>query len=152
MGQLNRVHVEFDEMFANGAFLMGITALRDFALSTKDREVQQRDLDTGELLWIAECIDGDMDARGDKQFKVKIAAAVQPVPPPAAPGTPFRPVEFEGLRVTAWIDNSRCTAAKPGERHQCRARQAVSYSATGLRAPFAGLKRPAAGGTDGKAA
>jgi hypothetical protein len=152
MGSINRVRVKFDEVFLHGAFLMGVTPLRDFELSSKDREVQARDPETGDLLWIAECIDGDMDARGDKQFKVKIAAPFQPEPPPAAPGTPFRPVEFEGLTVTAWVDNSRCTAARPGERHQCKARQGVSYTATGLRAPSAGKARPATGGTDGKAA
>lgn len=155
MGQINRVRVEFDEAFPFGAFVLGVTALRDFGLSTKDREVQQRDADTGDLWWVAECIDGDMDARGDKQFKVKIAAPVQPVPPPSLPGAPFRPVEFEGLTVTAWVDNSRCAAPRPGERHQCRAKQGVSYTATGMRAPSVGSKpRPSTGpgGSDGKAA
>ena len=151
MAQINRVPIDFDDAFPFGAYVLGVTALRDFDASTKDREVQQRDKDTGELVWIADCIDGDAEGRGEKQFKVKITAPVQPVPPPALAGTPFRPVEFEHLTVTAYVDASRCTAPKPGQAHRCRAKAAVSYNATGLRAPTAGAKRPTSG-PDPKAA
>jgi hypothetical protein len=37
---------------------------------------------------------------------VKIAARVQPVPPEALPGLPFRPVVFEGLTALPYIDDA----------------------------------------------
>lgn len=140
MAQLSRIPVEFGAAFPHGAFVVNVSPRRDFAASTKEREVQARDRDTGELEWEAECLDGDPESR-DRSFKVRITAPQQPVPPQAAAGTPFRPVEFEGLMVTAWVDNSRCTTPRPGEAHRCRAKQGVSYHATGLRAPSAGTRR-----------
>ena len=53
--------------------------------------------------------------------KVKIAAQVQPVLPPAAPGSPFTAIEFDGLTVTPYVDASRC--AGDGKK-KCAARQA----------------------------
>ena len=41
-------------------------------------------------------------------MKVKIAAEVQPVLPPAVPGSPFTPVEFEGMTATPYVDSGRC--------------------------------------------
>ena len=37
---------------------------------------------------------------------MKIAAKVQPVPPEALPGLPFRPVVFEGLSALPYIEDS----------------------------------------------
>jgi hypothetical protein len=51
-------------------------------------------------------LDADPQAR-TAELKVKITAPVQPVPPDAVAGTPFRPVEFTGLTVTPWVDSSR---------------------------------------------
>jgi hypothetical protein len=62
---------------------------------------------------------------------VKIAARVQPVPPEAAQGVPFRPVEFDGLTVTPYVNES---GGRP--------RVAYSLRASGLRAPATG-GRPA---------
>ncbi len=152
MVQLNKVRVDFDDAFPLGAFVMSVAAQRDFDASKPGMAVQARDKDTGELVWIVEGLDGDPEAR-DKTFKVKITAPVQPVPPPVLAGTPFRPVEFEGLTVTAWVDTQRCGAPKPGSAHQCRAKQGVSLNATGMRAPSVGVKpRTAAGDADSKAA
>ena len=44
--------------------------------------MQARDKDTGLPVWQVEVLDFDPQAR-EKTFKVKIAAAVQPVPPEA---------------------------------------------------------------------
>src|SRR4051812_29715774 len=152
MVQLNRVQVEHPDVFPQGAFAVSVTAQRDFEASKPGMEVQARDKDTGELLWIVDCLDGDPTAR-EKTFKVKITAPVQPVPPPVLPGTPFRPVEFEGLSVTAWVDDKLCHAPKPGDGHRCRAKQGVSLNARGMRAPSVGVKpRSVAGDSDGKAA
>lgn len=43
------------------------------------------------MVWQVEVLDGDPEAR-DKMVRVKLAAAVRPVPPAAADGVPFRPV------------------------------------------------------------
>jgi hypothetical protein len=152
MVQINRVPVEFGDAFPFGAFVLSVAAVYDFEASTKDRKVQALDKESNLPQWVAECLDGDPEAR-DKTFKVKFASAVQPVAPPQLPGTPVRPVEFEGLTVTAWVDSSRCTAPKQGQGHMCRAKQGVSLNATGMRAPSVGTKpRNAAAGDDGKAA
>jgi hypothetical protein len=37
---------------------------------------------------------------------VKIAAKVQPVPPEALPGLPFRPVVLQGLTALPYIDDA----------------------------------------------
>jgi hypothetical protein len=52
---------------------------------------------------------------------VKVAAAVQPVLPPAAAGSPFVPVEFAGLTVTPYVNQA--------------GRLAYSLKAAGVRAP-----------------
>jgi hypothetical protein len=107
--------------------------LDDFDASTKEKRVQARDKETGLPLWSVEVMDFDPDAR-ERVFKVKIAAAVQPVPPDAIAGAPIRPVVLEGLSVTPWI--------KEGPRP----RIAYSLRATGMAAPAK------AGSDHGKAA
>lgn len=62
---------------------------------------QERDRDSGLPLWQVQVIDLDPKA-WEHTFSVRIAAAVQPVPPPALPGMPVRPVFLEGLRVSMW--------------------------------------------------
>ena len=57
---------------------------------------------------------------------MKIAADVQPVPPPKVEGQKLRPVEFENLTVTAWIDDR-------GKRPKI----GWSFRAEGMRAPGA---------------
>ena len=87
--------------------------------------MQARDKDTGLPVWQVEVLDFDPQAR-EKTFRVKIAAAVQPVPPDAVAGVPVRPVVLEGLSVTPYIKDGnrpkigyslRCTGlAAPGRR------------------------------------
>ena len=48
-------------------------------------------------------IDADPEAR-QRTVKVKVAAEYQPVLPDAPAGSPFVPVEFEGLTATPWVD------------------------------------------------
>ena len=122
-------------MYAAG----GIEMVRDFDRSSGDRVVQQVDKHTGLPLWVVEVIDADPDAR-QRTVKVKIAAQVQPVLPSPAAGSPFTPVEFDGMTATPYVDTSRCQAKDTGK---CGARQAYSLKATGVRAPSRGLGRPA---------
>ena len=64
--------------------------------------MQARDKDSGLPVWQVEVLDFDPQAR-EKTFKVKIAAAVQPVPPEQSGTVPVRPVVLEGLTVTPYI-------------------------------------------------
>ena len=113
--------------FAYGIFMVGeVEPMRDFDRSTREQAVQAVDRDTGELVWTVDVVDADPEAR-ERTVRVKITAPHQPVPPEAAPGVPFRPVEFEGLTVTPYV-----TTTASG-----RGRLAWSFRATGMRAPKA---------------
>ncbi|WP_162453869.1 plasmid replication, integration and excision activator [Phytoactinopolyspora mesophila] len=102
------IPVEFGAVFPHGAFVIGeVTAEADFDASTKDNRVQKRDKVSGLPVWQVPVMDADPDARkGQRELTVKIAAEVQPVPPEILNGTPFRPVEFEGLTVTPYVDTN----------------------------------------------
>ena len=131
------IPVEFGTVFPDGAFAAGkFEMVRDFDRSQGDRVVQQVDKVTGLPLWVVEVIDADPEAR-QRTVKVKVAAQVQPVLPPQPPGSPFTPVEFEGMTVTPYVDSGRCQG-----KGKCAARQGYSLKATGVRAPSRGVTRP----------
>ncbi len=113
--------------------------MRDFEKSSGDRLVQQADKATGLPLWVVEVIDADPEAR-QRTVKVKVASQYQPVLPDAPAGSPFVPVEFEGMTATPWVDASRCQG---NGKDRCGARQAYSLKATGVRAPSRLIPRPA---------
>jgi hypothetical protein len=115
--------VECGELFPHGLGTVSeVEPLADFDKSTKDNRVQARDKDTGLPLWQVEVLDFDQQAR-EKTFRVKIAAAVQPVPPESVAQVPVRPVVLEGLTVTPYIKDGN------------RPRIAYSLRCTGLAAP-----------------
>ena len=135
-----RIPIEFGMVFPDGAYAAGsIEMVRDFDRSSGDRVVQQADKHTGLPLWVVEVIDADPEAR-QRTVKVKIAAQVQPVLPPQAPGSPFIAIEFDGMTATPYVDASRCAG---DGKNKCAARQAYSFKATGVRAPSRGITRPA---------
>ena len=134
-----QIAVEFGMVFPDGAYAAGtIEMVRDFDRSSGDRIVQQIDKVTELPLWVVEVIDADETAR-QRTVKVKIAAQVQPVLPPPAPGSPFTPVEFDGMTATPYVDASRCSG---DGKSKCAARLAYSFKATGVRAPSRGIGRP----------
>src|SRR5262249_60750830 len=137
MAMQGQIPVEFGIVSPHGAYAAGgIEMVRDFDRSTGDRVVQQADKHSGLPLWVVEVIDADPEAR-QRTVKVKVAAAVQPVLPSAAPGAPFTAVEFEGLTVTPYVDASRGQGKGKGA-----APQGDSLKATGVRAPSRGAARP----------
>jgi hypothetical protein len=88
--------VDCAEVFPHGLGMVGeVKPLADFNASTKDNRVQARDKDTGLPMWSVDVLDFDPQAR-EKTYRVKVAAAVQPVPPDAVAGIPVRPVVLEG--------------------------------------------------------
>ncbi|MFF4813091.1 plasmid replication, integration and excision activator [Kitasatospora sp. NPDC001309] len=116
------IPVRFEDVFPAGAFAVSVEPVADFEASKSGAKVQARDKATGQPLWVVSVIDPDPEAR-DTSARVKVVAPVLPVLPDAAPGLPFRPVEFDGLTVTAYVNNG--------------GRVAYSLKATGVRAPAA---------------
>lgn len=115
--------VECGDLFLHGLGVLGeVEPQPDFERSSKDNRVQARDKVSGLPMWQVDVVDFDPQAR-EKTFRVKIAAAVQPVPPEALAQVPIRPVVLEGLTVTPYI--------KEGQRP----RIAYSLRCTGLAAP-----------------
>jgi hypothetical protein len=126
MAMTGPLKVDCGEVFPHGLGIVGeVTSLDDFTASTKENRVQARDKETGLLMWSVEVLDFDSQAR-EKTHRVKVAAAVQPVPPEAIPGAPVRPVVLEGLSITPYIKDGprprigyslRCTGlVAPGRR------------------------------------
>lgn len=132
-----RYPVPHDLIFPHGCYLVtDIEPMRDFDKSTRENFVQAVDKITGLRLWAAMAHDADPDVRkAEKTVEIKFMAEVQPVPPPTVAGTPFRPVEFDGLTVTPYTDDKACKPARAGEQHRCRTRIAYSLRALGMRAP-----------------
>jgi hypothetical protein len=123
-----RIPVRFGDVFPYGAYVLGVEPVSDFdKMKAGVGDVQARDRETGERLWSVRVMDGDPAAR-TSEVKVKMAAPVQPVPPEPMPGTPFRPVEFEGLTVTPYVDTSRA-----------RPRQGLSLRAAGMQPVGSGV-------------
>lgn len=128
----SRFPVSMGDVFPHGAYVVSeVEPVRDFDKSSAGRSVQAADKESGLPLWAVSVLDADPDARrGDKTVTVKIAASHQPIPPEAMAGMPFRPVEFDGLTVTPYVNES---GGRP--------RVAFSLRATGLRAPHVGAGR-----------
>ncbi len=137
------IPVQFSNVFPHGAYVLSVQPVRDFDKSTREHTVQDRDKETGEPVWSVEVIDADPEAR-ESTMRVKIAAPVQPVPPDAAPGVPFCPVEFDGMTVVPYVDGKRCGMRHEKER-QCKGRVAYSYRAKAMRAPGRPGSKPSAG-------
>lgn len=147
--QLNsiRMPVESGQVFGRGFLVMGIEVATDFdARGRGASDTQARDKDTGERLWVVSGIDMDLmyhpedDQQGGRFFrrsaevKVRVASNNRPVPP-VAQVPEFGPVvEFVGLTLTPYPDQSRCTGPRDGRPHRCGARQAYSMRASGIRA------------------
>jgi hypothetical protein len=103
-----KVPVEFGVAFPCGAYMVGeIVPVRDYDRSTKEKLVQATDPESGLLLWSVEVVDADPEAtKSTRTMAVKVAAAVQPVLPSAPDGLPFRPVEFDRMTATAYIEET----------------------------------------------
>jgi hypothetical protein len=108
MAMPRKVPVSFDTVFPHGAYLVGeISPVRDYDRSTKDNLVQATDPDTGLPVWAVDVVDADPEAtKSTRTMTVKVAAKVQPVLPASDNGLPFRPVEFDKMTATAYIEEN----------------------------------------------
>jgi hypothetical protein len=115
-----RFRVEMGDVFPHGAYVVGeVEKIKDFDKSTPERFVQAEDRESGLALWAVPVMDADPAARkNEKTLTVKIAAKVQPVPPEAVGGLPFRPVEFTGLVVVPYVAEG---AGRPRVAYSIRA-------------------------------
>lgn len=98
----------FEVAFPRGVYVISeVEPVVDYDRSTRENKVQATDPDTGLPLWQVSCLDADPEAKkSSKTVTVKIPAKVQPVPPENKDGSPFTPVEFEGLTALPWIEQS----------------------------------------------
>lgn len=140
MAVARRMPVSFHSVFPAGAYLVGpIEAVADFDAPKREdgSRPQARDKETGQLVWSVPVLDADPEAgKKDKTLNVKVLADVHPVTPENTTPFPFTPVEFEGLQLTAYVE----------ETGQGRSRVAWSIRATDVIAP----KSRAAAGKGGE--
>ena len=151
MAHTGRFKISMLDVFPHGAYLVSeVEQVRDFDKSSAGRPVQAVDKESGLPVWAVSVLDADPEARrGDKTVTVKIAARHQPVPPEASPGVPFRPVEFDGLTVTPYVNDRRPAAGRlqPAGDRDARSTggrfgPACSAPAPGAPAPGRGLTTP----------
>ncbi|GAA4599111.1 hypothetical protein GCM10023194_78290 [Planotetraspora phitsanulokensis] len=126
------IPVTFDMVFPHGCYVVGeVEQVKDFDASTNGRFVQARDKQTRELVWQVAVMDADPTLKpAQKTVAVKILAPVQPAPPAPMAGLPFTPVEFDGVSVTPYVNQS--------------GRLAYSIRVREMRAPRSGGSRSAA--------
>ncbi len=126
MAVKGRFKQDHGDVFEHGALGMKIEALNDYEkVKAGVQDPQQRDKDTGERIWLFRGIDNDPEARSS-EIKVKIVAPVMPpMPGEPIPGTNLYPVEFEGLTVIPYVEETKSGFT----------RVAYSLKATGVREP-----------------
>lgn len=129
-----RFPAEFEAVFPHGVFILGVEPSQEFSEDRNAPKRQERDRETNQLVWVVRALDANEEAaRFGAEFKVKIAAPQQPVPPPKSPGFPYAPAEFDGLTITPYANN--------------KGRVAYSFRAAGMRPP-GGAKVSRQGGAE----
>jgi len=127
-----KVPVPWDYIAPHGALFLGVEPATDFDKRGQGDD-QVRDKETGERVWLVKVLDLDPEAGkfgASKEFKIKVVAPVQPVPPASAvPGYPPM-VAFTDVTLTPYADSQRCKGTG-----KCRARLAWSIRATGMHEP-----------------
>ncbi|WP_131740831.1 plasmid replication, integration and excision activator [Actinomadura roseirufa] len=136
MAVLGRIPVEFGAVFPHGVYATGpAEVLENF--ETKRQEV---DKESGLPVWVVDVYDAD-PAAGHKAsaIRVKISAEVCPVLPEPSYG-PFRPVEFGGLTVTPYVEE---TGKRPRVAYSFRAREVRAAGGGGKSAGRSGADKAA---------
>ena len=99
-----RLPANFEEWFPEGLYLVGeivpVTEYQSQEDRARNRPVRPRtDEATGLPLFRGTFADPAAEKDREKSVIVEFAAKVQPVPPAALAGVPFRPVVLEGMTV-----------------------------------------------------
>jgi hypothetical protein len=105
MGVQTPIPVHFEQVFPEGAYVTGsVEPIMAYDKTTGAKIGQAKHPVTGDLMWEVTVHDADQTVKGAaKSVKVKIAAPYQPVPPAAADGYPFAPVEFQHMSITPYV-------------------------------------------------
>ncbi|GAA2876021.1 hypothetical protein GCM10010517_37080 [Streptosporangium fragile] len=124
------IPVGFELLFPHGCYVVGeIGKARDFDAKG---DVQARDKVTGLPVWQVPVMDADPSLKAtNKTVTVKVLAVDEPTAPPPLPGLPIAPVEFDGIEVKPYVNQST-------------GRLAYSITARAMRAPRSGAGKPAA--------
>jgi hypothetical protein len=99
-----RFPMEFNELFPEGAYVVGeVTALTEYQSQedkARNRSVRSRiDEVSGLSIFKVTIADPSAKKDRDKSITVEITSRVQPVPPAAVSGLPFRSMVLEGVTV-----------------------------------------------------
>ena len=99
-----RLSANFEEWFPQGLYLVGeivpVTEYQSQEDRARNRPVRPRiDEVSGLPLFRGTFADPAAEKDREKSVTVEFAAKVQPVPPAAVAGVPFRPVVLEGMTV-----------------------------------------------------
>lgn len=141
-----RLSADFDEWFPQGLYLVGeivpVTEYQSQDDRARNRPVRPRiDEATGLPLFRGTFADPAAEKDREKSITVEFAAKVQPVPPAAVPGAPFRPAVLEGMTV------------QPRAEASGQAKWITwVIRATGMTAPAGASGKTSTRGTDAKAA
>lgn len=106
-----RLSADFNEWFPEGLYLVGeivpMTEYQSQEDRARNRPVRPRsDETTGLPLFRGTFADPAAEKDREKSVTVEFAAKVQPVPPSALAGMPFRPVVLEGMTVQPRAETS----------------------------------------------
>jgi hypothetical protein len=106
-----RFAVDFDEWYPQGLYLVGeiqaVTEYQSQEDKARNRPVRPRlDEATSRPLFRGTFADPSAEKDREKSVTVEFASTHQPVPPPAVPGLPFRPVKLEGMTVQPRAETS----------------------------------------------
>jgi hypothetical protein len=94
-----RFRVPFDDVFPQGCYVMAVERASDYNNGKPKPAV---DPVSSKPVWAVQVTDPSAKGKNTGQV-VKIAADVQPVPPEAIPGTPFRPATFDDMAAVPYV-------------------------------------------------
>jgi hypothetical protein len=94
-----RFRVPFDDVFPQGCYVMSVERARDY---NNGKPKDAVDAVSGKPVYAVQVTDPSARGKNTGQV-VKMAVDVQPVPPEAIPGTPFRPAVFTDMSATPYV-------------------------------------------------
>jgi hypothetical protein len=94
-----RFRVPFDDVFPQGCYVMSVERARDY---NNGKPKDAVDPVSGKPVYAIQVTDPSARGKNTGQV-VKMALDVQPVPPEAIPGTPFRPAVFTDMSAVPYV-------------------------------------------------
>jgi hypothetical protein len=94
-----RFRVPFDDVFPQGCYVMSVERAKDY---NNGKPKDAVDPASGKPVYAIQVTDPSAKGKNTGQV-VKMAVDVQPIPPEAIPGTPFRPAIFHDVSVVPYV-------------------------------------------------